>query len=535
MANLEVKNEEEAYVITTPRGLKFPEHPQHCQDVKAHHGRVTGVSSISKEQWERFADMYPEVKAWFSHFESTGTKRNYGSALLRFCKTQDITPKELGELWHNQDEVIKARQIVSSYIETLTNPSIIHFTIYALKSFYRWYTKGFQLPLDTKKGGIGYISIKQKRGAEKKRYAWGSLDDIRRKVHEIIGAAKDLQDKTALTFLFRTGCRDGVLQNLKMKHIKEYQEIDGVRELVLTITGDIDPKISHYDFPMLEDSKEYGYYTYLANDGLELFERFLKEYHSESKLEDYVFFKNCKGKRRSAIVGLRTRFRTVTRKCGFPYQEIWLHQLRSLFEQLGDSALPRNQIEFLAGHLLKGAEKHYKWQNKTDSGRLYLKIDFGLPRPEKDEEIERLRKQIEIMAKAKEETPKPKPQLTIPDRPFPSMEEIESRQTEANIPIQTVQTSPGPIPEPIKPKEIPELAPRRLVIDKRACPLKSDYVRISVDCEECKRQNMKQYADCYKMRALIKAGSINEERRVLFKFALNPETNRYELEKTDVV
>jgi hypothetical protein len=96
-------------------------------------------------------------------------------------------------------------------------------------------------------------------------------------------------------------------------------------------------------------------------------------------------------------------------------------------------------------------------------------------------------------------------------------------------------------PPPIKPKEIPELpepnptlTPRRMVIDIKACPMKSNYVHKSVDCEECKRQNMKQYADCYRMHALVKAGSVNDQRRTLFEFALIPGTNSYQLEKTSV-
>jgi integrase len=111
----------------------------------------------------------------------------------------------------------------------------------------------------------------------------------------------------------------------------------------------------------------------------------------------------------------------------------------------------------------------------------------------------------------------------------------KSEPTQVTQKSEDKETMPPP---PIKPKEIPEqptsFEPRRMVIDIKACPMKSNYVHKSVDCEECKRQNMKQYSDCYRMHALVKAGSVNDQRRELFKFALIPGTNSYQLEKTSV-
>ena len=110
----------------------------------------------------------------------------------------------------------------------------------------------------------------------------------------------------------------------------------------------------------------------------------------------------------------------------------------------------------------------------------------------------------------------------------------EPNKSEAFTPTQVVQ-------KPLvveKPKEIPEqpqkIEPRHMIIDQRACPLKSEYVRISINCEECRKSNSKAYVECYKYRAKIQARMISDQIKALYQFALIPNTNSYQIEKAKV-
>lgn len=536
MANQVVSNNEEQYIITTSRGLRFPRPAPKSINYFKH------PELLLPRRHVRFAEMYPEVKSWLEVQESEGTRIAYGLGLVEFCIDMDITPSEFGELWKTQETMLKARDLVSRHVLNLTAARPKQLAINSLKSFFRWYSHGFILPLDTKKGGSCYISVKKRRENAKQKYPWGQANDVRRKVSEIIGAAQSLHDKAMFSFLYHTGCRKNVIGNLKIKDVQDYIEVNGKKLLVLTITGEIDSKISHYDFPLLEDSQKYGYYTYLANDALDTFERYLEKYHPTPNQEEYVFFPGYKRKRISTKDIAAWRFKKAVENAGYPQEQIWIHQLRACFEQLAkDANLQTEEKEFLAGHLLPGAQKHYNWQNKMDSARFYLKIDFGIPRPDKDEEIEKLRRQVEAMSSRQVEPAKPKvealPELKQPGKEA-TREEINKAFNEFNkspsVEKQPTPPPPTPKPEPQKPIEQPK--PTTKLIEMRACPIQTKYVPLSYCNTECRnKQGSKDYVECYKARARIKAGLLWDQDKVLYEFARIPDTNRYQIEKNEIV
>jgi len=482
------------YEMTTPRGLVFPCHPQHWEDKKRHGIKKMAGDSITPILLHKhFEKLYPEIEEWGKSFSGVEGSRHNFRALLLFCIAKDVTPKEFGELWHDQDEIIKARNLATSYITTIDNINLKRKSINALKSFYRFYTKGFRLPLDTRKGGACYISIREKREQAKTRYSWGTLEEIRRKVTEIINTAKSLEDKTIFTILYRTGVRRNVIQHLKIKHVQEYIEVDNQKLLVLTITGKLDKKVANYNFPLLKDSQQYGYYTYLAGDGLTLFKRFLEVHHKNSKMEDYVFFKDYAYKRRSAVQLLLHRFQWCVKKRGYPEKQIWLHQLRSLFEQLGDENLKVNQIEFLAGHILRGSQKSYKWQNKIDSARLYLKIQFS-PTEQKDKEIKQLKEELKRLKNPpieKDSVVEDWEKQYIKDQI--DVAKTQPTLTKPNIPSKQTKSSEIVMEKPKSPE------PLKQNTDLVFCPHKDDWVHI-VYCGTCKAANWKMYVECQRMR-----------------------------------
>jgi len=348
-------------MIKTERGLEFP--------------AATGENQLRRE--EIFCEMYPTVKNWIDRYPSPATKKNYSIALLWFCLKVDMTPREFGDLSKTQEDMIKARNIATEYLQTVKSPGQASLATNALKSFYRYYTSGFPLPLDTKKGGAAHISLSKKRKTQRRKYAWGTNEEIRQKVRKIVSHARDLRDEAMITFLYQSGVRDNVLLSLRNKDVQEYVNVNALRlrkkeerVLVLTITSDLDSKVANYDFPLLREKQVYGYYTYLARDGLKLFQRYLDEYQPR----EYVWFPRKENP--TSIRAFQIRFKTCVKKAGFPPDQIWPHQLRSLFEQLGGEALKDTQIEFLAGHILPGAQRSYKWQNIQDCARFYLQIQF---------------------------------------------------------------------------------------------------------------------------------------------------------------
>jgi len=282
---------------------------------------------------------------------------------------------------------------------------------------------------------------------------------------------------------------------LKIKDVQEYLETNDRELLVLTITGKIDRKISNYNFPLLTDSQKYGYYTYLSGDGLELFKRFLDVHHKNSKMEDHVFFKGYAHKRRSAVQLLLHRFQWCARKRGYPHKQIWLHQLRSLFEQLGDDALKVNQIEFLAGHILRGSQKSYKWQNKIDSAKLYLQIQFS-PTEQKDREISQKDREIERLKEEIEKYRQPNEKNEDKVEDWQKQYEKDNQKVDIikpNTPTKQTKSNEVAIEKP-KPLE-----PLKQNTDLVFCPHKDDWVHI-VDCGTYKAENWKMYVECQRMR-----------------------------------
>ena len=407
--------DDEEHYVTTPKGNKFPLGKRGIA-VKGQRFFVsTGLSRI-----QRIMNQFPEVDKWLrTRYTSTGTWEHYGCSLIDFCIAKDITPKEFAELRHNDKEQDQAIELASEYLQELIFKKKYNRAIgatKAFKSFYEFHSKGRKLlALDTK--GSLNIKIEFLRSKEKPRYAWGPPKEIRRKVALIIPAARDLFDRMALTFLYRTGCRDNVLTHLKIKHVQDRFELEDPltsrkeEVLCLTITGynretkeGLCEKTEHYNFPTLLDDPEqrHGYYTFLAKDSLKLFDQFLEKYHPDPKPDDYVFFRFSDRQKPLIIHNLTARFRTILTRLEFPSKKIWLHQFKELTTNVAKAALSKAEsyhAEFITGHLLDQVKEHYHKRNKIANGQAYLKIDFGASISQKEEEIEALKKQVETSRK----------------------------------------------------------------------------------------------------------------------------------------
>jgi len=442
----EYTDEEGLKWIITPRGLKFP-----IESEKEKKGAFY-VPSKGKRLHERFAKAYPEIQKWMNTFiEGTSTYRKYPRLFLSFCIDNDISPKEFGELWKTREDETKARQIVAAYIQSFmnTNPNTAQQMVQAIRNFFRHYSGGIILSLDTKRGGALWISPSTKEKRERRRYSFGSRDEMREKLAHIIPiCSRDLKDEMALTMLYRAGIRDNVLNNLKVKDVRDRFKVEHpitgekIEVLCLTITSELDSKIRSYGFPKLldTDGQPRGYYTFLTRDSLRMFDSFMETYHRNSSLETLLFSQPMGG---SDFVGhLRRRIKGRLRKADYPHKEIWLHQLRACFSELAHENVEHNKAEMLSGHLLKGTQEHYQKRNKTDLAKEYLKIKFTPKETMEDLKQKFIEEQRERLAKEEQitrlETTVRDAGLKVPEEPTtwkpPTFEE-EAPSLETSPPI----------------------------------------------------------------------------------------------------
>jgi len=534
-----VFNDEKGYV-TTPKGNKFPIAIPRKKQKKDSVGRLFVPSGLTKTQ--RIMKQFPEVDRWLrTKYNSRGTWEVYAYFLIGFCIAKDITPKQFAELRHNEKEQDKAIDLASEHIQDLLFEK--KFTqatgcVKALKSFYQFHSKGRKiLALDTK--GSLEIKIEDMRSKERPHYAWGPPSEIRRKQSLIIPSARDLFDRMALTFLFRTGCRKNVLRHLKIKDVQDRFELEnpntGKKEQVLCLTiygynqdakEGIAEKIEHYGFPKLPDDPQqrHGYYTFLAKDSLELFDKFLEKYHPNPKPDDYIFYRLSDKTKPLGVDGLSRRFKTVLKRSNFPAEKITLHQYRELFTELAEATMSKAdsyRADFLVGHMLDGMGEKYHRRNKIADGQAYLKIDFGTPTEEQiiesQKEVERLREENrkikEAMEKAQVTTEIEVKPLTIPSGPLGGSPPI-AKEPSYEEPKRDFQQAKPQLPksEPLrhtKPIQKPSISMKRLQKDDWVvCPDRDDWVRKSVECKKCGEDNFKKFSECYKERTKNPFGPI---------------------------
>jgi len=359
--------------IVTPKGLKFPKG-------KPRNQRVALTLPEERHLIPRFANAFPCVKTWLETFESENTRKYYGMALLDFCVYTDMKPSEFGDLWKSTEQMVKARQLATEFIRHLKGRSAwtASHAINALKSFFRVYSSGFHLPLDSGRGGAVEIKESSKAKFRRKKFNWGSMDEFRKTIKAIIANADNLKARTALTLLYRAGIRDNVLDHITVEDVQDYIEIEGTELLCLTITAKIDYKLRNVVMPL--PSGENGYYTFISGEALELFKRFMHQCHADSSPETPVFrHDRAKLLNRKSIryaAGFRIYLNRVLEKIGLPSEQIWPHQLRGLFNQLAHHYCSTNNAEFLTGHKLRGVQESYQWRNKNDLAIEYLKIRF---------------------------------------------------------------------------------------------------------------------------------------------------------------
>lgn len=363
--------------VLTPRGLKFPIR------TKVKRRNILFISFKGKRLHERFRDAYPEIQKWMNTLSKTSTTyHTYPTAFLSFCIDNDITPKEFGEHYKTREKEREAKRIVTAYIQSfmIAKPNRATQMMKASKSFYRIYSGGEVLSLDLK--GALKIPLSAFEKTEKPQFAYGSRDEMREKLaHMIPIASRDLKDEMALIILYRTGVRNNVLNSLKIKDVQDRFTVEDpitkqpTEVLCLTITGDLDKKIRNYNFPRLLDAEGQprGYYTYLAKDSLEMFDRFMQTYHRNSDLETALFSQPMGG---NFVSHLILRFKNRLRKAGYPADTITLHQFRKNFSEVAHESVEDNKAEMLSGHLLKGPQEHYQKRNKIDLAKEYLKIKF---------------------------------------------------------------------------------------------------------------------------------------------------------------
>lgn len=573
--NAEAKPKVEEDFIITAKGNKFPIGISPKRDSI---GRCFVSSGLTRGQ--RIMKQFPKVDRWLrTRYNSRRTWEVYANYLIDFCIANDITPKEFAELRHSEKEQDKAIDLASEHIQDFLFKKKYNQakqSIKALKSFYEFHSKGRKiLALDIK--GSLKIKIEDARSKERPRYAWGSSKEVRRKMMLIIPSMRDLFDRMALTFLFRTGCRRNVLHHLKIKHVQDRFELENPiihkkeEVLCLTITGynqetkqGICEKTEHYNFPtMLDDPKQrHGYYTFLARDSLELFDKFLKKYHPTPKPDDYVFYRLSDKTKPLGITALLGRFRTTLRRLDFPSKKIWLHQFKELFTTLAEAALSKEEsyhVEFLSGHILGESKEHYHKRNKIADGEAYLKIDFGGSITEKEDEIERLRKEqeqlreekqklLDAMEKAKVTTKveiEPMPTLGSPHdmsaetkeyyKIHPASPELNAAFNEFNDVLRMREKYEKDIQQPTEPEaasikvteltheeyektfqtQVPKSEPNRPTKpiqkaetsvetlekdDLIGCPYNDDWVT-KADCERCKATQFNVWSDCYNERS----------------------------------
>jgi len=306
---------------------------------------------------DEFIETHPTVKEWLEH-RPQSTKRNYVSAIMRFCEFGGITPKEFQLMDRKQ-----ARDLAWNYVKTLRDrPSVANLTMSAIKSFYRNHD-GEALPFDSNRGGKHYFN-----NLRRKKAAYEHVP-TKKGVYEIADMASNLRDRAIILVLFQSGIRVNAICRLTYGMVRRQLQENKV-PLRLRITDEIDTKLRSYKIDF--------YDTFLQKEAIEALKKYCELKHRNSSDDTPLFLsKTWKPMNPTLILG---NFKKAARKSGLNKKTIWTHTIRKSFKRVVRHA-PIDDDDFkeaIMGHVIPGSRENYFSRNNTEEVEAeYMKIDFS--------------------------------------------------------------------------------------------------------------------------------------------------------------
>lgn len=335
--------------------------------------RFIGDRKKKKLVVQAFRDMFPCVNEWLEG-KPKGTAKCYGLYLLNFCRQANILPDEFGKLSHNKEEMEKARDIAWDTIKRKKGCTAVGM-MKSVKSFFRYYTKGYQLPFDCQKGGHHRLNIKSTDKREK--FVWGTMEQARERVYGIINEA-GLKYRAIFVMDLVTGLRINSFLSLKWKHLKDIIEINGQEVVVIRVTPRIDQKLDSAGIEF--------YYAFLTKHALRTLRRYEAKFRGNATNEDLVFPSPLGGPMNSTSINLawKRAIRRAEEKGLMPggaHKKLWFHRIRALFKKfVRNSPIDDDEFkEFLMGHTLRAAREAYSERDPLELAREYVKINFEPP------------------------------------------------------------------------------------------------------------------------------------------------------------
>lgn len=305
----------------------------------------------------KFVEDHAKVKTWLKD-RAYGTQVRYGSVLMKFCETLNITPEEFQDL-----DKKAARDLVWKYVAPFKgeSPGKASMHMAALKSFYR-YKDGETLPFDARKGGKHYIPRRRKK-------AKFEVIPNKEQTYRIIDAMSNLRDRSMFLLAFQSGVRKNVLWSLNYGHVKNQLYPVMQIPLRLKITEDVDIKLRSYGLPY--------YWTFLQGEAVQALKQYCDRYHRDSP-DDKPLFPSNKGNRLDRTT-IWTIFKRAARRAGLDPKTVWVHSLRKAFRKVvRTSPIDPDFAEALMGHLLPGSRENYFDRHDIEElAEEYMKINFA--------------------------------------------------------------------------------------------------------------------------------------------------------------
>lgn len=299
--------------------------------------------------------------------KALGTQEQYCGKLMEFFEEMGVSPEEFLRL-----DKFEARDLAWDFAKPFIrdSPSKARNRLAALKAFYRS-KDGERLPFDSCRGGKHYFQTKRRKKAAKEH-----VPD-KTEMYQIIDATNNIRDKAIFLLLFQSGIRNGVIENLRFKHVKDqlYREGGPKIPLRIRITDQMDTKLQGYSISF--------YDTFLQGEAVQALKAYCDKYHKDGDPDQPLFFTKIGTVMDGQAIW--QVLKTCVKRAGKDPETIWVQTIRKAFKRevryapVDDEDLK----EAIMGHVLPGSrENYFSRERPEDIEEQYMKINFGREVPE---------------------------------------------------------------------------------------------------------------------------------------------------------
>ncbi len=290
---------------------------------------------------------YSSIRLWIDGYTNESTRKGYLSVMHHFCKRAGITPDKLLEMSQKEIRLIY-RKIKNQYNEERKTASAKR--LYAtLKLFF----------------AENEIEVNFKR-RDKVRVVQKKLNvqhiPSKDEIYRIADSSGSIRNRALILFLFQSGVRVNVIQNLTYGMVKDQLYPELKVPIRLKITPEIDSKLSLFGLGY--------YYAFLQDEAVESLKAYI-DWRKEAKGwlpkdDDPIFVaKDYYLNLREGKTGIKQNnclliVKRAVKNAGLDSDRIWTHLIRKSFRKvLYQAPIDNDLAEAIMGHKVAGSKENY--------------------------------------------------------------------------------------------------------------------------------------------------------------------------------